>query len=62
MRLVEVDVSNDPNDRLPLVYDPDQINTFWSKRPVAVATRMLQLLSSFPSYAPKRVSGWFRCD
>lgn len=42
MRLVEVDLSS---DRLPLTYDPEQINAFWSRRPVAVCTRILQLLS-----------------
>lgn len=47
MRLVEVNLSDDPNDRLPLVYDPEKINTFWAKRPVAVTTRMLQLFGKY---------------
>ena len=32
-------------DALPLAYDPDQIAAFWSRRPVAVFTRIVQLLS-----------------
>ena len=46
MQLVEVDMSDDPSDCLPLVYDPTQINAFWSKRPISVATRMIQLMGS----------------
>lgn len=30
---------------LPLVYDPASISTYWGKRPQAVATRVVQLLS-----------------
>jgi len=44
MRLVEVDVGEDPDDRLPLVYRPEQIDAFWSRRPVAVTTRLMQLI------------------
>ncbi|BDA45558.1 Uncharacterized protein sll0005 [Coccomyxa sp. Obi] len=44
MSLVEVDVGDDEDDRLPLVYDPVKIADFWSTRPVAVATRIVQLL------------------
>lgn len=44
MRLVEV---NQGGDCLPLVYDPDTIRQYWSKRPVAVVKRALQLLSKF---------------
>ena len=40
----QVDVGDDEDDRLPLVYDPVRIADFWSTRPVAVATRILQLL------------------
>ncbi|XP_072995694.1 uncharacterized protein [Typha latifolia] len=43
MRLVEVDTVN--NEELPLVYDPDTIASYWGKRPRAVATRIVQLLS-----------------
>ena len=32
-------------DDLPLVYEPERIAQFWSRRPVAVATRVAQLLS-----------------
>ncbi|XP_068658911.1 uncharacterized protein [Aristolochia californica] len=42
LRLVEVDESS---DALPLVYDPDIISAYWGKRPRAVATRIVQLLS-----------------
>lgn len=32
-------------ESLPLVYDPDIISAYWGKRPRAVATRIVQLLS-----------------
>ena len=35
---------DDPNDRLPLVYDPAVIDNFWGRRPVAVVRRATQLL------------------
>ena len=38
-------VAGEDGDTLPLVYDPDQIALFWSRRPVAVLTRIVQLLS-----------------
>ncbi|XP_024019751.1 uncharacterized protein LOC21402847 [Morus notabilis] len=42
LRLVEVDESS---EFLPLVYNPDSISAYWGKRPRAVATRIVQLLS-----------------
>lgn len=33
------------SETLPLVYDPDIIASYWRKRPRAVATRIVQLLS-----------------
>ncbi|KAJ7979672.1 Protein kinase [Quillaja saponaria] len=42
LRLVEVDESS---EFLPLVYDPASISSYWGKRPRAVATRIIQLLS-----------------
>ncbi|CAK7336236.1 unnamed protein product [Dovyalis caffra] len=42
LRLVEVDESS---EFLPLVYDPASISAYWGKRPRAVATRAVQLLS-----------------
>lgn len=43
MRLVEItDGSGD--DSLPLVYDPELISSYWGKRPVALVTRIVQLL------------------
>ncbi|KAK4781373.1 hypothetical protein SAY86_015475 [Trapa natans] len=42
LRLVEVDESS---EFLPLVYDPTSISAYWGKRPRAVATRIVQLLS-----------------
>ena len=32
-------------EALPLVYDPDIISAYWGRRPRAVATRIVQLLS-----------------
>ncbi|CAM8893387.1 unnamed protein product [Rhodiola kirilowii] len=42
LKLVEVDESS---DLLPMVYDPATISAYWGKRPQAVATRIVQLLS-----------------
>ncbi|KAG2403232.1 Protein ACTIVITY OF BC1 COMPLEX KINASE 3 [Vigna angularis] len=42
LRLVEVEESS---EFLPLVYDPASISAYWGKRPRAVATRIVQLLS-----------------
>ncbi|KAK6161805.1 hypothetical protein DH2020_005186 [Rehmannia glutinosa] len=42
LRLVEVDESS---EFLPLVYDPDTIAAYWGKRPRAVASRIVQLMS-----------------
>ena len=45
MRLVNVDVDeSDPDDALPLTYSPELINGYWGRRPVAVTSRILQLL------------------
>jgi aarF domain-containing kinase len=44
LRLVEVE-SADNNEGLPLVYSPEIISAYWGKRPRAVATRVVQLLS-----------------
>ena len=43
MRLVEV--ASDAGDSLPLIYDPPLISAYWERRPVAVLTRIVQLLS-----------------
>lgn len=43
MRLVRVEP--DAESGLPENYDPDLIAKFWGQRPVAVTTRILQLLS-----------------
>ncbi|RAL48367.1 unnamed protein product [Cuscuta campestris] len=42
LRLVEVDESS---EFLPLVYEPTSIAAYWRKRPQAIATRIVQLLS-----------------
>ncbi|CAG9463191.1 unnamed protein product [Pedinophyceae sp. YPF-701] len=42
MQLVEV--TEDADDKLPLVYDPEQISAYWRRRPVSVIKRILQLL------------------
>lgn len=42
MRLVQVD--NDDGEGLPLVYDPEKIADYWGRRPVALISRVLQLL------------------
>lgn len=35
----------DNSEGLPLVYSPEIISAYWGKRPRAVATRVVQLLS-----------------
>lgn len=35
----------DSTEALPLVYDPDTISSYWGRRPRAVVTRIVQLLS-----------------
>ena len=42
--LLQVEVGADEDD-LPLIYEPARIAEFWSRRPVAVLTRVAQLLS-----------------
>lgn len=36
---------DESSEFLPLVYDPASISAYWGKRPRAVATRTVQLLS-----------------
>lgn len=44
MQLVEVeDTGGDSSDALPLTYDPELIAAYWSKRPVSLVTRIIQL-------------------
>ena len=43
MRLVEV-TEGPEGDSLPLEYAPARIADYWGRRPVAVTTRILQLL------------------
>ena len=43
MRLVLV---NEDGEGLPLEYDPDVIADFWGRRPVAVFSRIVQLLGT----------------
>ena len=45
MRLVDVR-DDDEDDKLPLAYDPLLIADYWGRRPVAVISRILQLLSA----------------
>ena len=49
MRLVEVGDDQtagvDPEDALPLAYDPERIARYWGVRPVSVVTRLAQLAS-----------------
>jgi aarF domain-containing kinase len=46
MQLVEV-MEGPEGDSLPLEYDPDRIADYWGRRPVAVTTRILQLLGQW---------------
>ncbi|WCJ24229.1 Protein kinase superfamily protein [Euphorbia peplus] len=53
LRLVEVDESS---EFLPMVYDPATISAYWGKRPRAVATRIVQLLSVAGGFLSRIVS------
>lgn len=44
MSLLEDFVDSDAEDSLPLTYEPDLIAEYWSRRPVSVVRRMIQLL------------------
>lgn len=44
MRLVDMRAGAD-GEELPMVYDPDTISQYWGRRPVAVVSRVVQLLS-----------------
>ena len=48
MRLVNVD-TDDPDDELPLTYSPELIDEYWGRRPVAVTSRIFQLLGTSSS-------------
>lgn len=51
MKVVEVTNSKtDETDRLPLIYDPIQLQRYFSKRPLASAQRLWQVLSVSSSY------------
>lgn len=43
MKLIELGESD---DQLPLTYDPVSIENFWSRRPISLITRIIQLLSN----------------
>lgn len=59
MRLVEVEEVAD-GEALPLVYDPAKIEAFWSRRPVAVTTRILQLLGISSGFLSSLLSDYLR--
>lgn len=46
MQLVEVQAGPE-GDALPLEYDPDRIAEYWGRRPVAVTTRITQLMGEW---------------
>lgn len=47
MRLVEIKDDCEEDDSLPLVYDPELIGNYWSKRPVSLVTRIVQLMGEY---------------
>jgi hypothetical protein len=40
----QVRMSADDTETLPLDYQPDLIASYWSRRPVSVVTRIMQLI------------------
>lgn len=55
MRLVNV-ADSDDGESLPLEYDPELIAEYWERRPVAVVTRILQLLGRFSLFSDRHRS------
>ena len=54
MRLVNFDI-DDPDDELPLTYSPELIDEYWGRRPVAITSRILQLLGgNYPINSQKK--------
>lgn len=47
MRLVSVLDEDDEGEGLPLDYDPELIRNYWSRRPVSVVARIIQLLGKY---------------
>lgn len=43
VNLLQSTSSDDPDDQLPLTYDPEAIAEYWGVRPVSVVSRVLQL-------------------
>jgi aarF domain-containing kinase len=51
MKVVEMSEAQNANDVLPTVYDPAKLDSYFSRRPRAVATRIWQILSTSSSFA-----------
>lgn len=62
MRLVEVTDGDDESDRLPLDYDPDKISEYWERRPVALVSRVLQLLGIMSGFLSSALIDYFKGD
>ncbi|GAB4818789.1 hypothetical protein N2152v2_005835 [Parachlorella kessleri] len=61
MRLVEV-TEGPEGDSLPLEYDPARIADYWGRRPVAVTTRILQLLGIAGGFLSRLAVDYLRGD
>jgi len=60
MKLVQVD--EDAEDLLPLVYSPSQIAAYWGVRPVSVIKRILQLLRVSSGFLSRLLVDFVRDD
>lgn len=61
MQLMEV-MEGPEGDSLPLVYDPDKISDYWGRRPVAVTTRIGQLLGIAGGFLSKLAVDFIKGD
>jgi aarF domain-containing kinase len=50
MKIVEMTASQDASDCLPTVYDPVKLESYFSRRPSAVVTRVWQIISTSSTF------------
>lgn len=51
MDVVEMRASNDPDDTLPLLFEPEKLKAYFAKRPMAVAKRVSQIVTKSAALA-----------
>jgi aarF domain-containing kinase len=58
VNLINSTSSDDPDDQLPLTYDPEAIADYWGIRPVSVVSRVLQLGTISSNFIAGLVWDW----